>query len=296
MSRAAVYYENPRRLEYIQIHSQITRKADLFEHLPCTIEVYNLDTREFYSYELGYDCSGITALADGNYMFVGYDSDHAATSTLYLVDTKTGEQLELAQGEFESIESASPDGRFAVLVTDNNGRIDRATFEDAQFFGVDDMDDPQIAIFDTQTQQFVYEQELTEISAVLQAVVTTSGSIGWFDNHTLLILDYESIRLVNLANDNATQIDLPVIRFRGDLLDFSRLPIWTDNSSSGAISMYDLNTGEAIPLVKEHNVTLYDIEVEPEKSGSENVSVSVYPLVNGEPDTTRIANYQVYLP
>lgn len=127
-------------------------------HQPCILSIY--DTHGFRQFELGYDCLAAHFFyADGAYYTVRADANPSATSTLIRVDSLTGEITELFTGEIEGFVQLSPDGRYATLMMDDNGQVDRVdVYLNAPRGGAQDpyeLESPYFVTIDTQSGQVI---------------------------------------------------------------------------------------------------------------------------------------------
>ncbi|MEQ8676747.1 MAG: hypothetical protein RLP44_06430 [Aggregatilineales bacterium] len=140
------------------------------DHQPCILYIY--DTYGIREFELGYDCLAAHFFyADGAYYTIQADTNQSETSTLLRVDSLTGEITELFMGEIEGFLQLSPDGRYATLMMDNNGQVDRVDYyQDGALGAVNSygLESPSYITVDLQTGQqieivtdisrFVYDQ------------------------------------------------------------------------------------------------------------------------------------------
>ncbi len=123
-------------------------------HQPCTLYIY--DRYGIRQFELGYDCLGAHFFyADNAYYTIRADITSSETSTLIRMESLTGEITELFTGEIEGFIQLSPDGRYATLLMDNNGEVDRVNyFFDGAIGAVSDhgLEEPYYVRVDLETE------------------------------------------------------------------------------------------------------------------------------------------------
>ncbi|HEX2621234.1 MAG TPA: hypothetical protein VHL11_13835, partial [Phototrophicaceae bacterium] len=138
IERSARFFDDPPRYEALITHSLVQRHADVSDHLNCNFKLYlpTMPETLSQSFDLGYDCGGLTRLTDGNYLYLEYPEADTAKSFLYRLNPATNRRTLVAAGEFEEILNASPDGRYVALIQDHSGKVERANVKDWQFFDV----------------------------------------------------------------------------------------------------------------------------------------------------------------
>jgi hypothetical protein len=307
----AQYHSDPPRYEYLNTHYKASRHADLQNHVPCTLDVFDLTMIASFTYELGYDCGGAFETHDGRYYYITFAEDPTQPATLYSLDIFTGDSIELMSGEFEALESISSDGRYVALIVDNSGQIDRAGM-DPQFFTWDMAHEPRIIIFDLSTGTSIYQAayilRVQDNGDLYENVAHSGMSRGSYSSIVTWVSDNSCIVRISAGttiqsrrnalltikdNSEITEISLGSVVF---ILDRSRLLTWKEESDGEeSLQVYDVtdNTWEpiTIPLDREQfNVSVSD------QIGNDILTLRLASLVNGRYDYMGAATYTIRLP
>jgi hypothetical protein len=122
----------------------------------CRLETYYLEDRHKESYPLGELCTPNLVVPEEYqvrlFRYVGLDLEQPAVLASY--DLRTRERTDLFAGEIEAVTNVSPDGRYVVLLMDDNGRID--AIPDVNWMSWSRWGNPYWAVFDTLRQQIIY--------------------------------------------------------------------------------------------------------------------------------------------
>jgi hypothetical protein len=110
----------------------------------CRVAFLDPMTAETISFELGARCAGVFRIADGRYLAVVHDAAASPPAHLVALDIARG-LSDLFSGEIELLYGASPDGRYAVLITDDSGQID---YKPGKGFSWDQTANPTVTFFD----------------------------------------------------------------------------------------------------------------------------------------------------
>jgi hypothetical protein len=241
-------------------------------HTPCTLTV--LDGEQHFDLEVGYDCIPII-LNDSDYApyyqqgnliyFLTTESAESTISTLQSYDIQNlNQNQQLFVGEIETIVSVSPDGRYVVLLLDDNGSLDfpwRGLIQPC----CREVRGYQVVILDNESGELVYRSEpigvimadqvvwINERSVVIGARhesdtvrVTEDGfTIGSFIPPSLRRITFNDDMSVNIAIDTGYNGYLP-----DDLLGVNTSPnnrYWL----RGDQTVLDLTNFQPVPILRE---------------------------------------------
>lgn len=119
------YYSAPPRYEVMMTSASLAFATSLDYRVDCTMSLLDADGE--YHINLGYDCIGAWALrGGGQYFTLQVEAEDSTTSNLLRFDPYTGEKSVLMTDEIEWLVGVSPDGRYALLLMDDNGQLDLA--------------------------------------------------------------------------------------------------------------------------------------------------------------------------
>lgn len=123
----------------------------------CRLELYYLETRRLEEYELGELCTpNLVVPQDMNirfFRYVGLDLTQPATLSSYHLRTR--QRTDLFSGEIEAITNVSRDGRYIILLMDDNGRID--AIPDLDWISWTEWGNTYWAVFDTERREIIYQ-------------------------------------------------------------------------------------------------------------------------------------------
>lgn len=180
-----IFHDDPARFEDLRTKRFLEYKTGAeSDPVPCSLTVY--DAYGVNQFELGKDCTSLLRL--GNYYFyLAIETRESSEGVLLMQLSRVlGYKHELFHGEIESLDSVSPDGRYVVLLMDNNGRIDAL---DTEFLDWIDLTESNAfaAIWDTQLSRmlddFVYASEILQP----QDFSGNARYIQWIDDKTVLL-------------------------------------------------------------------------------------------------------------
>jgi hypothetical protein len=297
---ARIDFNRPSRLVYWAM-TEITRENPLRS---CTKTVYEIETGAQHVYDYGTLCRPDYGSDEG----IGYYravSNNYRTADVVRFDVTTGEQEILySGGQIEAVDWVSKDERFAVLLMDDEGRIDRLP---GAYGGDWWLDKPSLALVDLTADTTLYE---TPIRPWDESQYENISDITMLSDELLLVqiryldyipipntdawnnmLRYESGQLVRLTEGK------PIVKDFGELATLlpgdSRLLVWPDGSYvSTALDAYDLVTGKAVPVLRAVDQAQYSVSI----AGGDNANtaiVTVYPIVEGEADRRQGMRYTV---
>lgn len=275
------YSEPPPRYTALFTHDRVVRYSDPMEHVPCILDIYDISTHESFSYTLGYECSGVTALPNGDYIYLSYASDNVSESSLMRLNPLTGERTELLTGEFEALISVSPSGRYAAVLSDDSGLVDRAAAGMMDFFNPTSMEHPQLELFDVETGVSILSRPATWQWLAegwswnretfrfdhMTSVDTSDYTLTWISDG-FFVLQYndragsggtEGMRqqLVRIEDDGVRE--QPVDRVVAVLPDQRHMFVDAQNG----LSLYDAETSVVTPILRANEQELpYDVRLE----------------------------------
>jgi len=193
--------EQPPRLEVLTTHSAVTRHADLTEHIACSLDVFDMEAITTHHYALGYNCGGVYSPDGYRYFYVTFQQDPHEMSSLNMLDLRSSHPTVILESEIEALESVSPDGRYAAIITDNNGVIDRNTMEDVQFFSWSQTNNPVVSFVDVSQGRVVYElpfdRWIRNLDSLYERVTHETYASGipqvgvvWLDDYRCLVKEF----------------------------------------------------------------------------------------------------------
>jgi hypothetical protein len=227
----------------------------------CVLSIYYPLNGETFDHELAYACGNIFAPNDNEYVYLGFNLD--GTSGLYRFNAASGEQTEYFRGELESLDSISPNGRYAVVVTDNSGQVDTVDLEpyphNLRVFR--DYPEAKLQVFDMETHQFVYEESGSKVSR-----------IEWANTSTMLVASAEAsnqpynLQMVTFGVESTEIKQIPNLALYGlgseIVRDGHYVFVWTeDDQGVKGMSAFDLNTNHLVPLVLNMLPPNYEVEI-----------------------------------
>lgn len=258
------------------------------------------------------------------------------SSELVRYNPFTGKRIDLLKGEIEWVENISPDGLYAVVVTDDNGCFEAYPSYDPKDDPLESLptcesnreSKPQHVVVDLKTGDTLYEQPAKwtfkrdrdywhfcydNDSKSIGSNCVSSLSAGPVDSW-MLIDDRLLIQVDGPWSDGAksqyTLIDLrgarPQKQVLGQLYGLRYLPvsqqffIFLDSSSlnAEAIKLFDLATGKSTPFIRPTSSDQYWMLIGEDTADTITVTVSApyKQWVNGQPDSVEQYIYTVRFP
>jgi hypothetical protein len=168
------------RYEYLETTGFLAHTFGSYSPVPCTYTVLYPDTVEPVTYTLGDDCGNVVRYDDDNLMYLSHtlpENGQYIPLRLFRLHIPTGEQTLLAERyHFEWLLSASADGRYAVIVTDESGvfQMFEVGSTDQPFFDWGRLENLRLVIYDTETDREVY-----------QSLGFSGGSAEWLNDTTV---------------------------------------------------------------------------------------------------------------
>lgn|GEM_PF-935009 len=170
-------------------------------HMPCALKV--VDAEQTLALEVGYECLPVSLNTSnqspyyhqGDFIyFLTVDSEDATVSTLQSYNIRTLRHNQtLFTGEIETILSASPDGRYIVLIMDDSRSLDfswRTTGEVCCF----ESEGHQVAILDSVHGNLVYRSE--------PIGVYTTKQVVWLADHIVVIAAVSGRDAIRISEAN----------------------------------------------------------------------------------------------
>lgn len=118
----------------------------------CRINRFDFALNERQSFLLGDACAGVFRLTDDAYLAAVSAAED--TRQLMVLDAASSTITPLYDAEIELLYGVSPNGRYAVLLTDDNGRIDYSSQQDFDWQLLAGL---QVTFFDTATRTVVHQ-------------------------------------------------------------------------------------------------------------------------------------------
>jgi hypothetical protein len=296
MNGRATYNHYLQRYEYVITYGKLLRYGTFPTHVNCRLELFDLPTMRQSTHELGYNCGGIAVLDDGRYVYLRYEQDPSQPATLLSLDPATDQREVLLSGEYEVLDSVSPDGRYAVLIQDDNGQLDRAQLDDPQFFSELDMRNPRLITIDLQTGLTVNERTLTSCrsgSTLYEDVSyrgmsrSENGRFLWLNDNMVLcrppqengrvetlgypyrVFQFNSTGVVETDFENVEILPLYTFLPQGEV---NWLLLW-DEDTEGLVRLArrNLTTGEIQEITQFLNPNQFTFNVYSDESGDERL-------------------------
>ncbi len=279
ISSDASYRENPPRYEYLSSHALLSGDWDNASHQPCVLEFYDLNTRLYFKDEMAYNCGGVYGPNANQYFYVAFDGDVISQSTLNMLNIQSGQRQELYRGEIEALESVSPDGRYAVLIVDDNGVVDRAAMGDQiQFFDWHTLANPEYHFLDTQTGKIIYDlpvlsEPFNPFNPFYYFVNNITYSRGkplmdvmWLDNQRSLINRAEPdsppfYHFLSIEANRVAEKPLGVVELILPGAENIVLSETDSEASTIRYSLYNINQGESEALIINPDTELYEFYI-----------------------------------
>ncbi|HEX2907805.1 MAG TPA: hypothetical protein VHO69_13130 [Phototrophicaceae bacterium] len=208
-------------------------------------------------------------------------------------DTRTSERQELYRGEIEAVYWVSPNEQYAILLLDQDGEIDFFPYLDA--FNYQQLGLPYLALVDLQTGETLATTPMDELAHTWGLTSDTD----WAVNHTLTPLpDGTFLKIYCDENDTpcardgnaASRVTITASGVEETLLvkdpimltpDQKGLFVWSQPRSKyqpaaqqQGVNIYDLETGQLRPFIRELSLADYDFELL--RSGKDSVQVFIY--------------------
>jgi hypothetical protein len=329
--------DNPHRTQWV------TRKDS-----NCFLTELNWETTEITDYDLDGLCSEGSIIPDGSndrlyfefnwpddaFNNMGRPAKQPLSSKLVRYNPFTGKRLDLLKGEVEWVEEVSPDGHYAIVVTDDDGCFEAYPRED-QFMDLPACEakqasKPRHIVIDLKTGERMYEQPtewefnglgmhsyscykrdtrmiMSDDYCIATLSAGPSDSLMFIDKQLLLQVVYHEYepeyRLIDL------RVDKPKIQVIGQAEGLRYLPAsgqflltlnlpTTLNALGSSWALFDIATGKTIPLIQGISSDQYRIYIGDDTA--DIITVTLLPPVdtwiNGQSDSVEHYIYTVRLP
>jgi hypothetical protein len=138
---------------------------------------------------------------------MGYDGEYVHTSSILYLDVETGVTNVILTGEFETMESVSPDGRYIVVSEGRNGWIDASGIAD-EFTALDEHRNTlRLRLYDTHQGSFIYKFNERYLSSdVSMAIENQSDKFFWVDNTTLVMTYLPTAKIIKFREGGIHKI------------------------------------------------------------------------------------------
>jgi hypothetical protein len=204
----------PPRYQYVKTRADVMQEGVFSgDPISCEIGLTWHNSLDSFIHRLGYECGGVYALDGADYIVLAFSGMDVETSTLYRLNAITGERTELLTGEFESLETASPDGRYALLIEDNSGLVERSREGNLFAFALSDFGELRARIYDTRTGRIVHDfgritdEDSRYLNGAKSSVSKYNIYSAWLDTSTL----YIDNKMIEIKPDAVEITELPML-------------------------------------------------------------------------------------
>lgn len=258
------FYENdadaPGRFEVVTT-GFIAFRTTMQGHFDCIFSLY--DDQGAYELNLGYDCIGARVLpGGGQYFTLQLEVENATTSNLLRFDPHTDERSVLLSGELEWLVGVSPDGRYVLLMMDDNGQLELAhedfmNLYNFTLWGYLSFDDPsRIVVWDSHQNAIIHEITVTPESDEILPRYHHS----WCGDNCLLYAyactDYAVLPVTLLRFDDEGEVTSQSLEMGCHDISLEDSFLYSPSKqyvfhTSPPPSLLELNSGEIYPLFAE---------------------------------------------
>lgn len=214
----------------------------------CTLDLYDIESRERSSFPLGTRCNGVFTNDDVHYYAVIPGQMPSDSSVLSVLDTKTGGETVIFEGEIELLYSISPNGRYAAFVMDDNGQVDCCQMG----FSWSQTHNLSLIFYDTERKDVVYGVPI-EIFSLDSTIIL--GDImrpqRWVDSSTAWVSGGENHQdiLLEFGEDGVTETVLPFIE---GVIPAERQVLTAESFlDPSSYRIYDITTGQTLRIYTE---------------------------------------------
>lgn len=314
----------------------------------CFLTELNWETTKITNYDLDGLCSEGSIIPDGSndrlyfefnwpddaFNDMGRPAKQPLSSKLVRYNPFTGKRLDLLNGEVEWVKEISPDGLYAIVVTDDNGCFE-AYPRDDPFMNIPPCESkrdskPHNSVIDLKTGEVLYEQPtewvfngfgmhlydcyrqdtrmiMSDDYCIATLSAGPSDSLMFIDKQLLLQVVYHEdepeYRLIDLRGDKPQiQVigqaeELRYLPASGEFLMTLNMPT-TLNALVSSWTLFDIATGKVAPLIQDISSDQYRIYIDAETA--DTITVTLLPPVdtwiNGQSDSVEQYVYTVKLP
>ncbi len=221
----------------------------------CRINRYNFARNEQQLFVLGNACAGVFRLTDGD-TYLAAVSTAAGARQLMVLDAANGTITPIYDAEIELLYGVSPDGRYAVLLTDDDGFVEYSGQQNFDWLLLDGL---QVTFFDTLTRTVVYQAAYagwpapffwranSEIVSATQSHQFNQG-VTWLSNDRALLQRTTDYSILAFDGNQVTELGTVQNVFNaypgGDYL----LLHTGDEYDARTYHIFDAVTGETRPL------------------------------------------------
>lgn len=286
------FHDNPPRFEFVSGTEGYDGPHN------CTWVTYTIETRQLITHDLGKMCNpDVGNLGEDAYYrdLPEITEGKVRTASLVRFNALTGERKELYAGEIESAEWISEDERFALLTLDTSGGIDRITFQPSYLWNLSSSN-MRLAYVD-----LVNKRTLFDIPAYWDFDGDTwalKSSVRKIDENTFLaisFLDFQRGYASLFSFDGKNYVEKRLV---DDVaIDMGRfLLIWDDEPySSSRMGIYDIETGNSIPIIRNVDTSMYTITID-DYASIDNMIVTVSNVLTQNNSDNLSVRYTVKIP
>lgn len=291
------YYDNPPRYEIIPgINGQeYGWRGGMLNGPSCILQIYYLETRQLEEFDLGELCTPNLFAPDNYYVryFRSVSLDLSQPAVLARYDLHTRKRTDLLTGEIEDVVSISPDGRYVLLIMDDNGEINVVPDTIGIYLGSKDIGNTYWAIYDVEANKLVYQfvDDLIDLGS------SDSRKITWHTPNVLSVSEFDESgkKIVYWVSLTTTQemrfegVKAQVLSPGGRYVAMSVENIQPETETrSCEINLFDLQAWEFSPITNSLNTDCNLLEVNWQNDGLLQVTFEV-------PDANKV-QYTVHLP
>lgn len=242
------FKKDPPRLEAFESPSN-DLGMDKTGRANCKRRVYYFGTHAKKTYEYGRLCTTEYGSTDGTGYYRDVKPDGIATLVRYNPVTKR--RAELFRGELEYLFWVASDERYAVVILDDNGKVNCLPGYEWYWLDYCQIAHPKIAVIDLKQDAVLYSIETTAWFTQ-NAPIFYRDAVRQVDQKTILLRFSQKDRglfiLFSLSDLKATALPIQG-ELVGKITPDGKLMIMPDKSLSPALNLYVLATGQTIPLV-----------------------------------------------
>ena len=198
-------------------------------------------------------CGGIPITdGSGDYLYRSVprvETGMPKTAELIRYNPLTGKSHDLFTGEIEWLQGFSPDGRYALLILDNNGKIEYPLDWEPDQYPWDEVPSAWSAIFDLQTEKVIYT-----MPGVANVYIGYSPYIAWLNDHQMLVSrnGWEEFKPMMGASIVTLQDPITETPINGGVLTYfgDDLLLRQDSGDNSQINLYNIPTDKTQPITR----------------------------------------------
>ncbi len=245
----------------------------------CQLHHFNLKTQTLtLSRLIPHVCGGIPILdGSGDYLYRSVtfpETGLPATATLTRYNLQTGKTNDLYIGEIEWLQSVSPDGRYALLILDNNGKIEYPYDWEPDQYPWDEDSTAWTAIFDLQTRKIVYQ-----LSNVANTFLGGYPTVDWLGNDQILVTVNEGDVLNHTTSGRIVTLHNPIMEtgLLGQIFGHyneNNLLLRDQFDNLTQIDLFNISAGRYVPITRAVRSAQYQINLSTQTDGTLELIIS----------------------